>query len=212
MAKDRARRPKTVREVVEAVQINLNALTVTALQSGQRFQAIQREMKGRIEAALGDKYCYRRNELAEILGVDARTVSRWAKKGKLPPSERGRWNIRPVLRFLHEQLQNVNRDGTPDDRLKTVKALREELRLSVEKGLLIDREAFVREASVTLTAARDRASAWPERFVGQVPVDRRISFLERMRADVRDFLRGIAEAIRNPIRAGTHSRNASGRA
>jgi len=200
MAKRKSRnQAKTIREVVEGVQGNLNNLTVAELQSVQRFQALQREMKGRVEAALGDKYSYRRNELAEIFGVDERTISRWSKKGKLPQSARGRWDIRLIVRVLHEQLETEGRHGTPDDRLKTVKALREELRLSHEKQQVIDRETFVREASARLTSARDRASGWPERFVGQFPADQRASALERMRNEVRDFLRMITEAILQPL-------------
>ncbi len=199
MAKRRGKASRrTIRDVIARVQGDLNALTVEELQSARRFQALQKEIKEAICTGLGDKHSYRRNELADIFGVDERTISRWSKQGKLPQSSKGFWNIRDVLHCLHDQLEGVNRDGTPADRLTTVKALREELRLANDKSRVIDREAFVRQAAVRLTAARDRASGWPERLVRLFPADQRDQALGLIREEVRDFLRMVTEALHKP--------------
>lgn len=82
-------------------------------------------------------------ELSTILGVTARQVTSLSEQGVIPKAGRGQWPLAETVQayIRHKVQSEVGRAKRPvaagTDRLKDIKARREELKLAREEGVLV---------------------------------------------------------------------------
>ena len=198
----RSVRDKTIREVLGRVGNDINALTIPELQSAQRFKELQEQIKREIRGALGDKYTYGRRELAELFGINDRTVTRWAKQGKIPESRDKKWDIREVVRVLFLQAEGKDRIQSPEERLQAAKARREEIKLAHESGELVMRDFVKRMVGPALALIRAVLLGNTDRLLRYIPVAQRGDAREELEAIAQSSLKDLKEAFEHAATGG----------
>jgi len=190
----RAKRAKreTIRQLLARVNNDLQSLTVSELQSVERYKKLREEILAHIRASTGpadDRYTYRRSEIARIFRITERTVTRWSKQGKLPQSHSGKWDIREVIHVLQQRLEEeLHHTGqTPEERKDLARAQILELDLAERTKELVSREAVARMIGPALAAIRSTILSIPDHILQYIPTDQR--------ADARRGLQEAALAI-----------------
>lgn len=157
-----------------------------------------------------------RLEAAQLLGVDERTISKWAGDPSFPgkSGDAGRQNgyfpIEAIKRWRVEVLGSRSLAGsglTTDDtgsqlRLRKLAAetAKRELEFEQACGRLIERDTHLGTVVAALSAARSIAEEFPDRVVAYLPADRkktrRIWRREATKL-VRSLLEAMADAVVN---------------
>jgi len=190
----------TIADALARVGSDLNKLTVSELRSVQRFQALQREIRASIAAALGDKYGYSRSELAEVCGVHERTITRWSKQGRLPQSHDRKWDIRDVLR-QYLSLEDTHQGQTAAERYDLARARQKELALAQQAGELMDRDVILRAVAPLVSALRSRLIGHAERILQRVPVSQRPGLRTELESETAAFLKDLQEEFKHAAQA-----------
>lgn len=134
-------------------------------------------------------------DLAEILGVSERRIQQLAGAGVLRRQAHGEWVLpEAVQAFVEYQVQNETKRltkgaATGADRLKEIKARREELKLAREERELVP--------LVDAIFAMDQVAGVIALEVNNVPArfTRDLDERERLQAEIDDVLKTVAERI-----------------
>jgi len=196
-----SRRSPTIGEVAAKAATNLQNLTVAELTSLKRFQALQQQIKDTLRAALrdSDPYLFNRDQVAEIFRVHVRTITRWAKKGRLPESKNRKWDIREVIRVLLSTPGDA--DLAPDERSHIARARLLELKAATLASELISRNAVLRMIGPVLSALRSSILGIPDRLLQMIPVSQRQDARKELDDMATAALKEIKEAFQHA--AGT---------
>ena len=186
-----------MRDLLARAQDDLQGLTVKQLQTVERYKKLRTDMLARIQSAIGDDdlHTYRRSALAEIFNVNERTITRWSKQGHLPQSDRGKWDIRLLVKCLHDQLEGRGDSDTAEESYRRAKARREQLRLERELGSLVTRDTVLRIIAPTLTALKANITGLKDALLRYIPADQRPDAAGEMESRIINCLGQIEKAF-----------------
>lgn len=200
-------RPETIAATLKRAGGIIQNLTVEELKSVKRYQALQQQIKDEVKSSLGDRYLYRRDEVAELFDVTTRTLSRWIARGEFPRSDNGKWDIREIVRLFQKRIEAKPSDGaaTPEDRLRMVKIQREQVRLEVLSGQLVYRDAVVRAAGPRLVEYQSLIRAFVEQAAAMMPAELRAQTRAEWTTRAEQHLKALQEALlHGGADSGTH--------
>ena len=134
-------------------------------------------------------------DLAEILGVTARRLQQLAGAGVLRKLSHGEWLLPECVQaFMDYRLRNEARKaekvgGTPDDKLKAIKAKREEVKLARELRELVPLADAIFAMDEVAGAVALEVNNIPARYT------RDLDERERLQVEIDDVLQTVADRV-----------------
>lgn len=158
--------------------------------SEDEFEALERELGARW-------VCQSLAEVATAFGVHEATVRTWRMEG-LPGTE-GLWHLPTIIQWRIAKAER--RSGVPEDESErasrrksaAIKASRDEIKLQLETGKLVERDAVEAKLLSMFSVIRARLQALPGEIAASVPAEVRGQVMEESSAKVIQALKELAK-------------------